>query len=233
MPPLGGGLMQLIAYGAQDVYLTGNSQQTYFKVVYRRHTNFAIEGVFNDDREYFEKDHLKLLKHVKNLEDFKYVMSNECLKHVDDLGNNYYLIMCNLGIIEILKYLEEDCEFDPNVKNDNMERAYDLAIKNMDIKLMEYLEKNDKYTGLTLFELDKTEECEEICIICKEAVEKDDIYCKCEFNHVIHKKCCLMNEQIKNRLPVCMDVTAYTTNDHVVECLCCKNNLIKKSFKCK
>ena len=40
---MGGGLMQLVAYGAQDVYLTGNAQITFFKVVYRRHTNFAIE----------------------------------------------------------------------------------------------------------------------------------------------------------------------------------------------
>lgn len=37
--------MQLVAYGAQDVYLTGNPQITFFKVVYRRHTNFAIEGI--------------------------------------------------------------------------------------------------------------------------------------------------------------------------------------------
>jgi hypothetical protein len=37
--------MQLVAYGAQDIYLTGNPQITYFKVVYRRHTNFAIESI--------------------------------------------------------------------------------------------------------------------------------------------------------------------------------------------
>ena len=42
---MGGGLMQLVAYGAQDVYLTGNPQITFFKVVYRRHTNFATEQV--------------------------------------------------------------------------------------------------------------------------------------------------------------------------------------------
>ena len=42
---VGGGLMQLVAYGAQDVYLTGNPQITFFKVVYRRYTNFAIETV--------------------------------------------------------------------------------------------------------------------------------------------------------------------------------------------
>jgi hypothetical protein len=42
---MGGGLMQLVAYGAQDVYLTGNPQITFFKTVYRRHTNFAIEAI--------------------------------------------------------------------------------------------------------------------------------------------------------------------------------------------
>jgi hypothetical protein len=42
---MGGGLMQLVAYGAQDVYLTGNPQITFWKVVYRRHTNFSMEAV--------------------------------------------------------------------------------------------------------------------------------------------------------------------------------------------
>ena len=42
---MGGGLMQLVAYGAQDIYLTGNPQITFFKVVYRRHTNFAMENI--------------------------------------------------------------------------------------------------------------------------------------------------------------------------------------------
>jgi len=37
--------MQLVAYGAQDVYLTGNPQITFFKVVYRRHTNFSMEHI--------------------------------------------------------------------------------------------------------------------------------------------------------------------------------------------
>ena len=42
---MGGGLLQLVAYGAQDVYLTGDPQITFFKVVYRRHTNFALESI--------------------------------------------------------------------------------------------------------------------------------------------------------------------------------------------
>jgi hypothetical protein len=42
---MGGGLMQLVAYGAQDVYLSGNPQITFWKVTYRRYTNFAMESI--------------------------------------------------------------------------------------------------------------------------------------------------------------------------------------------
>lgn len=41
----GGGLLQLVARGKQDVFLTGNPQITWFKMVYRRYTNFAIESM--------------------------------------------------------------------------------------------------------------------------------------------------------------------------------------------
>jgi len=48
--PGGGGLLQLVAQGKQDAYLTGNPQISFFKMVYRRHTNFAIESM----RMYFD-----------------------------------------------------------------------------------------------------------------------------------------------------------------------------------
>jgi hypothetical protein len=50
--------MQLVAYGAQDVYLTGNPQITFFKVVYRRHTNFSMESIeqtFNGTADFGKK----------------------------------------------------------------------------------------------------------------------------------------------------------------------------------
>ncbi len=37
--------MQLVAYGAQDVYLTADPTVTFWKAVYRRHTNFAMESM--------------------------------------------------------------------------------------------------------------------------------------------------------------------------------------------
>lgn len=41
----GGALMQLVAYGAQDVYLTGDPKVTFFQTAYKRHTNFALETI--------------------------------------------------------------------------------------------------------------------------------------------------------------------------------------------
>ena len=55
---MSGGLMQLVAYGAQDIYLTGNAHITFFKVVYRRHTNFSMESIeqtFNGQADFGKK----------------------------------------------------------------------------------------------------------------------------------------------------------------------------------
>ena len=41
---MGGGLLQLVAYGAQDAYLSGNPHITFWKILYKRHTNFAMEA---------------------------------------------------------------------------------------------------------------------------------------------------------------------------------------------
>lgn len=40
-----GGLLQIVTYGSQDLFLTGTPEITFFKVVYRRYTNFSIESV--------------------------------------------------------------------------------------------------------------------------------------------------------------------------------------------
>src|SRR2546430_1969288 len=48
---MAGGLIQVVAYSTQDIFLTGNPQITFFKSVYKRYTNFAIEAIqiFFDD----------------------------------------------------------------------------------------------------------------------------------------------------------------------------------------
>jgi hypothetical protein len=40
-----GGLMQLAAFGAESQYLSGNPQLNFFKMVYRRYSNFAMETI--------------------------------------------------------------------------------------------------------------------------------------------------------------------------------------------
>ncbi len=53
-----GGLFQLVAVGAQDIYLTGSPHITYWRVVYRRHTNFAMESLeqqFNGQADFGRK----------------------------------------------------------------------------------------------------------------------------------------------------------------------------------
>lgn len=42
---MGGGIAQLASYGLADVYLTGSPQVTFWKLVYRRHTLFAMEAI--------------------------------------------------------------------------------------------------------------------------------------------------------------------------------------------
>jgi hypothetical protein len=58
-----GGLMQLAAYGTQDVYLTGNPQITFFKIVHKHHTNFSIESIeqtFNGTPDFGKKFSCKI-----------------------------------------------------------------------------------------------------------------------------------------------------------------------------
>ena len=42
---MGGGTLQLVIYGEQDLYIMGNPEYSFFKTVYRKHTNFSIESI--------------------------------------------------------------------------------------------------------------------------------------------------------------------------------------------
>ena len=53
-----GGLLQLAANGAQDIYLSGNPQITFFLGVYRRYTNFSVQNIpqyFNGNADFGQK----------------------------------------------------------------------------------------------------------------------------------------------------------------------------------
>lgn len=75
---MAGGIIQLVAYGYQDVYLTNNPQITFFKIVYRRHTNFS--------QEIFEQD----IKRNTEKVDFGTIV-NARLFRLGDLMTNMYL----------------------------------------------------------------------------------------------------------------------------------------------
>jgi len=52
------GLLDLVAHGVQDIYLIGNPQISFFKAVYKRHTNFVMEsirGTFDGSQNFGEK----------------------------------------------------------------------------------------------------------------------------------------------------------------------------------
>lgn len=63
---MGGGIIQLATYGTQDIYLTGSPEITFFKVVYRRHTNFAIESLKLDFDDEFGFDTTSSITIPKN-----------------------------------------------------------------------------------------------------------------------------------------------------------------------
>ena len=52
-----GGLIQLVAFGSEDLYLIGTPQTSFFKKVYKRHTNFAMEQI----RQTFSQESLFFL----------------------------------------------------------------------------------------------------------------------------------------------------------------------------
>ena len=107
---MGGGLMQLVAYGAQDIYLTGNPQITFFKVVYRRHTNFSMESI------------------------------RQTFNGTADFGNDVTATISRNGDLVYRMYLEHDAVFDdePGQSAHNVglcERYGDSLIKECDIEI--------------------------------------------------------------------------------------------------
>mgnify|MGYP005988947411 CR=1 FL=1 len=60
---MSGGLINIVSYGAQDLYLTGDPQITFFKIAYRRHTNFSTESVeidINDELIFNERSEIRI-----------------------------------------------------------------------------------------------------------------------------------------------------------------------------
>lgn len=113
---MGGGLMQLVAYGAQDVYLTGNPQITFFKVVYRRYTNFAIETVqlaFNGSADFGKRVSVLITRNgdLVTRMYLKIDISQITMNNVpqDDLTRNQYLFA---WVQELGNFIIDHIQFD-------------------------------------------------------------------------------------------------------------------------
>jgi hypothetical protein len=69
-----GALIQVVANGAQDIYLTSDPQMTFFKTVYRRHTNFSIEPIileFDKKPKFGKKNTITISKNADLLNDLQ------------------------------------------------------------------------------------------------------------------------------------------------------------------
>ena len=102
---MGGGLMQLVAYGAQDIYLTGNPQITFFKVVYRRHTNFSIESIeqtFNGTPNFGKKASATI---SRNGDLLHRIMLQVTLDEVTPISNQH-MKWCNWVGEKMIRYVE-------------------------------------------------------------------------------------------------------------------------------
>ncbi len=107
-----GGLINIATYGSQDLFLTGTPEITYFKIVYRRHTNFAMESVrlkFDDSLTFNKYSTVTLPKsgdliHKMYLEiilpeiNFKRPINQNEIKIIQNKYNNlikqYNIILC-------------------------------------------------------------------------------------------------------------------------------------------
>lgn len=130
---MAGGLINIVTYGAQDIYLTGNPEITHFKVIYRRYTNFSIENIrasFDNEVGFGKEFSLK----VKRLGD---ALSKTYLEIV--LPEMKFKRTVSNTVISQKKTLYEDALSDMNTVGDfmslNME-AYRGAYN-------EYLAEND------------------------------------------------------------------------------------------
>jgi hypothetical protein len=124
-----GGIIQLVAYGAQDIFLTKDPQITYFKMVYRRHTNFSTETIpqkFRTKPNFGEK-------------------VSSILPRAGDLIRNIYIVF---DLPKISKFIENDIE-SKKLKIAWVKKLGFALIKSVEIEIGGQL--MDKHYGEWLF----------------------------------------------------------------------------------
>ena len=115
---MAGGLLQLVAYGSENQYLNGNPQLSFFKMVYKRYTNFSMQSieVFFNGIDYLNYNDTTIIKTTipRNADLFSnmflcldipniYASEDNQFKWIEQLGANminYAKIICGGTVIE-------------------------------------------------------------------------------------------------------------------------------------
>lgn len=117
---MGGGLIQLVAFGVEDLFLTQDPQITYFKIVYRRHTNFSREEIpqfFTHNPNFGEK--------------VSCILSRSA-----DLIRKVYLVT---SLPKIPIFVDDDANIDNLTKIAWVRRVGYALIKNIEVQIGEQL----------------------------------------------------------------------------------------------
>jgi len=127
---MAGGLISIATYGSNDLYLTGAPQITFFKVVYRRYTNFSVESIkiLIDDNLDFNKESEVTLPKIGDLIYKTYLELNipEVVFTTDDIGIDH-----------------EDAELDTSPTEN-----YDTVIQFMKLNSNAYREAVSSYVAV-------------------------------------------------------------------------------------
>lgn len=149
--------MILAAYGSENIYLTDNPIITYFKLVYRRHTNFSIESIpqyFNIEANFSNRvsciitkngDLINKIYLVVNLPIIDNLPSDIMIRWVDNIG--YILIKSveiEIGGQVIDKHYSDWLYIWNELNKTNNQRGLDIMIGN-DSKLTTFTNKKDAY----------------------------------------------------------------------------------------
>jgi hypothetical protein len=140
-----GGILQLVSVGVENMYLTNEPQITFFKVVYRRHTNFSIESMpqyFNIKPDFSNRVSCSIAKNgdlinkiyvVVTLPNIPQQPSNVYARWVENIG--YILLKMveiEIGGKVIDRHYSEWFYIWNELNKTNLQRGTDIMIGNVD-----------------------------------------------------------------------------------------------------
>lgn len=102
-----GGLLQLVAIGAQNVYLNGNPSLSYFKKVFKTHTNFATESMrlqFNRNTMNIDQKTTLICKIDRNADMLQNMYFAFTIPNIPKKSTEKFKFVPNLGEVIIEKY---------------------------------------------------------------------------------------------------------------------------------